>query len=58
MIEASPFDIESHFGSLKDPRFKHYSPHALIEIVVIALCAIIGSATLTTGLWRQRLGGY
>ncbi len=51
MVEASPFEIKSHFGSLKDPRFKHSPPHALIEIIIIALCAIIGSATLTTGLW-------
>ena len=44
MVEASPFDIESHFGNLKDPRFKHSPPHNLIEIIIIALCAIICGA--------------
>ncbi len=44
MVEASPFDIESHFGNLKDPRVKHSPPHALIEIIIIALCAIICGA--------------
>ena len=44
MVEAALFDIESHFGNLKDPRFKHSPPHALIEIIIIALCAIICGA--------------
>jgi hypothetical protein len=44
MVASSPFDIASHFGTLKDPRFKHSPLHALIEIIVIALCAIICGA--------------
>ena len=44
MVATSPFDIESHFGNLKDPRFKHSPPYALIELIIIALCAIICGA--------------
>jgi predicted transposase YbfD/YdcC len=44
MVATSPLDIESHFGNLKDPRFKHSPPHVLIEIIIIALCAIICGA--------------
>ncbi len=44
MVETSPCDIEKHFGQLKDPRFKHSPPHALLEIIIIALCAIICGA--------------
>lgn len=44
MVAASPFDIANHFGKLKDPRFKHSPPHALLEIIIIALCAIICGA--------------
>ncbi len=44
MVETTPFDIKTHFGNLKDPRYKHSPPHDLLEIIIIALCAIICGA--------------
>jgi predicted transposase YbfD/YdcC len=38
------FSIKRHFSSLKDPRRKHCQRHRLIDIVVIALCAVIAES--------------
>ena len=43
-MEGLGLDIETHFGDLKDPRYKHNPPHMLLEIITIALCAIICGA--------------
>ena len=36
--------ITRHFGRIKDPRRKHRRQHLLIDIVVIAICAVIAGA--------------
>lgn len=55
MAEPTPFDIKTHFGNLKDPRYKHSPPHDLLEIIIIALCAIICGANdwVAVEAWGQ-----
>jgi len=55
MVESTPFDIKTHFGNLKDPRYKHSPPHDLLEIITIALCAIICGANdwVAVETWGQ-----
>jgi predicted transposase YbfD/YdcC len=36
--------IVTHFGDIDDPRYHHSPPHLLLEIITIALCAIISGA--------------
>ncbi len=40
---AVPQSITKHFGSLEDPRVVGRSSHNLLEIVTIALMAVIGA---------------
>jgi predicted transposase YbfD/YdcC len=41
---ASSLAIKSHFRKLRDPRRRHGREHRLLDIVVIAICAVIGNA--------------
>ena len=43
-MSSSPLSIQVHFRSLKDPRRKHRQRHRLLDIIVIALCAVIANA--------------
>jgi predicted transposase YbfD/YdcC len=43
-MSSSPLSIRSHFRSLRDPRRQHRQRHRLLDIVVIALCAVIADA--------------
>jgi predicted transposase YbfD/YdcC len=36
--------IETHFGSLRDPRAAHSILHKLLDILIITICAVIGGA--------------
>jgi len=36
--------IETHFGEIDDPRYHHSPPHLLLDIITIALCAILSGA--------------
>ncbi|MCQ3980331.1 MAG: ISAs1 family transposase [Anaerolineae bacterium] len=36
--------IEIHFGNIDDPRYHHSPPHLLVDIITIALCALISGA--------------
>jgi predicted transposase YbfD/YdcC len=36
--------IATHFGDIDDPRYHHSPPHLLLDIMTIALCAIISGA--------------
>jgi predicted transposase YbfD/YdcC len=36
--------IETHFGSLRDPRAAHSILHKLMDILIITICAVIGGA--------------
>lgn len=49
MSNPSP-RITDHFGTVKDPRKKHAPPHLLIEIIVIAICAVICGANDWVGV--------
>jgi predicted transposase YbfD/YdcC len=40
----SPLSIQRHFCTLKDPRRRHLRRHLLLDIVVIAICAVICGA--------------
>jgi len=44
MTPAPDCTIKEHFGSLKDPRTGRMVDHLLIEMVVIAICAVICGA--------------
>jgi len=35
--------LKRHFGKLRDPRVKGRSHHLLVDIIVIAICAVIGN---------------
>jgi predicted transposase YbfD/YdcC len=43
-MSSSPLSIQSHFRSLQDPRRRHRQRHRLLDIIVIALCAVIADA--------------
>lgn len=43
MGNATP-SIAEHFANLKDPRIEKKNRHLLIDIIVIAVCAVIGGA--------------
>ena len=38
--------IETHFGSLRDPRAAHSIDHKLLDILVITICATISGADI------------
>ncbi len=41
---ANSLSIKSHFRKLRDPRRRHGREHRFLDIVVIAICAVIGGA--------------
>lgn len=42
--------IKAHFRPLRDPRRRHGQEHRFLDIVVIAVCAVIGGANSWTGI--------
>jgi hypothetical protein len=44
MPELPPTSISEHFATLTDPRRDHLKEHRLVDIVTIALCAVICGA--------------
>lgn len=48
-MSSTPLSVQHHFTSLKDPRRKHRQLHRLLDIVVIALCAVIAGSNT----WQQ-----
>src|SRR6516162_7585411 len=42
MARSSPASIKGHFRRLRDPRLRRRRRHALLDIIVIAICAVIG----------------
>ena len=36
--------IEEHFGKVSDPRIERTKEHKLIDIIIIAICAVICGA--------------
>ena len=43
-MQIMSLEIKKHFRSLKDPRRRHGRLHRLLDIVVIAVCAVTGGA--------------
>lgn len=41
MVVSGPASIKRHFGQLKDPRIRRRLRHELLDIIVIAICAVI-----------------
>jgi len=41
---ATSLGIKSHLRTLRDPRRRHGRDHRLLDIIVIAICAVIGGA--------------
>jgi predicted transposase YbfD/YdcC len=41
---ASSLSIKSHLRKLRDPRRRHCREHRFLDIIVIAICAVIGNA--------------
>ena len=44
MLGNEPFSIMDHFERLDDPRIERAKRHQLLDIIVIALCAVICGA--------------
>jgi hypothetical protein len=44
MNEQLEVDIRAHFGNIPDPRRSYLNEHPLINIITIALCAVIAGA--------------
>lgn len=44
MEPPASLSIQEHFATLSDPRSDHTKPHALLDIITIALCAVICGA--------------
>jgi len=44
MTEPIPTSIQQHFGGLRDPRIDRCKRHQLLDILVIAICAVICGA--------------
>jgi predicted transposase YbfD/YdcC len=42
-VAATPFALKQHFRSLRDPRRAHRRLHRLLDIVVIAICGVLGN---------------
>src|SRR5438552_2000146 len=49
MAKAS-LSIKSHFRKLKDPRRKHGKRHGFLDIIVVAICAVIAGANCWTDI--------
>lgn len=41
---TKPSSIAAHFGGLRDPRYHHSPPHRFMDIMTIAICAVICGA--------------
>jgi predicted transposase YbfD/YdcC len=41
---ATPLTIQHHFRKLKDPRINRHKRHLLLDVIVIALCAVLCGA--------------
>lgn len=51
--------LAEHFGTLEDPRAEHLTEHKLLEIILIAICAVICGAETWTDVelfGNERLG--
>jgi hypothetical protein len=44
VVELPPTSISEHFATLTDPRVERCKVHSLVEIVTVALCAVICGA--------------
>jgi predicted transposase YbfD/YdcC len=44
MTTANPLCLRRHFATLKDPRRRHRRLHRLLDIITIAICAVIAGA--------------
>src|SRR3990172_9147906 len=44
MTDSPLADIREHFGTIDDPRVDRAKLHALIDIIVIAICAVVCGA--------------
>ena len=44
MTEKISTTIQAHFGDVEDPRRTYLNEHPLINILTIALCAIVAGA--------------
>lgn len=49
-MAQSSLSIKAHFRNLKDPRRQHGRQHRLLDIVVIAICAVIAGANSWTDI--------
>src|SRR5712691_3285858 len=43
-MATSPIALKKHFGTLRDPRVRRRRRHQLLDIITIAICAVIGGA--------------
>jgi predicted transposase YbfD/YdcC len=50
MAEQHPASIATHFGHLTDPRIERTRAHALLDILTIAICAVLAGADGPTSM--------
>ncbi len=52
---TNPLCIKSHFRKLRDPRRRHCQEHRFLDVIAIAICAVIGNANSWKGiaLWGR-----
>jgi hypothetical protein len=53
MSDSISAGIEQHFGDIEDPRIDRTKLHKLMDILVIAICAVIAGADRCEGLFYQ-----
>ena len=49
-MDEQPAAISIHFAQLEDPRTAHLVDHKLIDIIMIAICAVISGAETWTDI--------
>jgi DDE_Tnp_1-associated len=44
MPQRRPASIVDHFGEVEDPRIERQKQHQLLDVIVIAICAVLCGA--------------
>jgi len=53
MKQSPTASLEAHFATVSDPRIERTKHHRLMDIITIAICAVIASAASSATGWKQ-----